>query len=556
MRPTSIAVGRPDAVVAHGELAVAPVARAEVDEHVAGPPPGEGVLEGVGDELVDDEPARHRAVHVEVEVAAGRRHLDPLAGEVVSAHQLVAEARHVRRHRHVPEIAGAVEVLVHQRHRAQPAADLGEELHHLAVLRPRRLEAEQAADELEVVLHAVVDLFQDRALLAHRALEALLLALGGGDVLHGAGEGDAAADVERVGDDVHVLDAAVGHDQPALVLPVEAVARGALEEAPGALGVLGVGAAGHHRQRRLLRRLELVDAVGLARPADVAARRVPGEAAGVAGALRLVEEVMAAPQRRLGAPLVLERRLELAVKPRVLERDRSLRGDDLEERDAARREGAGRAVVLEVEDAEELLPLDEGQAEDRLRAGRGEGGVVAESRRGRAVGGDDRLALRGDVADDGLGDRGLRRRREAHGLAPARGLRLHRELSVAQKDEGAAGGAGALDGDRDQPLDEPVEGQLGGELLRDLDDGGHVELAEGRQLLVDGVHEVGPCHGLQAPPVFGSGVIAAVASRRTFVRKRRATRPERLIPGRWPCGGPARGFVAGRIWPLGPVVGP
>src|SRR5437763_193335 len=72
------------------------------------------------------------------------------------------------------EVRRLVQLLVHQRHRANAVLRLREKLARLGIFDRAGLQAQEARRDLQVVLHAVVDLAQKRFLLPQRRLDQLL----------------------------------------------------------------------------------------------------------------------------------------------------------------------------------------------------------------------------------------------------------------------------------------------------------------------------------------------------------------------------------------------
>src|ERR1700692_4529971 len=100
----------------------------------------------------------------------------------------------------------------------------------------------------------------------------------------------------------------------------------------------------------LKRSIILKDRMGFFRPVDVSAENAPAEAAGVAYALPLSQESLAA----------VEVRIELGV----FERNRGFRSQHLQHGDPVRGEGARSQIVLQIECADELGLFDDRQAQD------------------------------------------------------------------------------------------------------------------------------------------------------------------------------------------------
>src|SRR5271168_2607906 len=97
------------------------------------------------------------------------------------------------------------------------------------------------------------------------------------------------------------------------------------------------------------RPLKSVNPKGFRRPVNLTGYGVPAEAAGVAGGLGLIEVGLAAPQGLFGAPALAVFLFQVRIKVGILERDRSLGGDQPQHRASGRREYAGGQVIFEVE---------------------------------------------------------------------------------------------------------------------------------------------------------------------------------------------------------------
>ena len=76
---------------------------------------------------------------------------------------------------------------------------------------------------------------------------------------------------------------------------------------------------------------------------------------------------------------------EIAVQTSILQRDRCLRGKQLQHREPGRREDAGGQVVLEVKRADELGLDDQGQAENRSRLALTDVGIRGKRWLGRGI---------------------------------------------------------------------------------------------------------------------------------------------------------------------------
>src|SRR5271166_6299371 len=97
---------------------------------------------------------------------------------------------------------------------------------------------------------------------------------------------------------------------------------------------------------------------------------------------------------------------EIAVQTGILERDRRLRGEELQHRDPSRGKGPRREVVLEVEHADELGLIDQGQAENGTRLALADVGVGSKRRLGRGIVENDALAGAQDIVKDRLRQHG------------------------------------------------------------------------------------------------------------------------------------------------------
>ena len=173
-------------------------AAAERDGHGARAAFRERVLQRVRQQLVDDQAAGHRRRPCRAPPPRCRR---STATRSESPAQGVAQVRHevARVVREVDRVgARAVEPLVDEGHRADPALALREQAPGLVVAGGTGLQVEQARDHLQVVLHPVVDFLEQDFLvlrllgLAHRGdvaheREHLVRAAGRRAALPGAG---------------------------------------------------------------------------------------------------------------------------------------------------------------------------------------------------------------------------------------------------------------------------------------------------------------------------------------------------------------------------------
>ena len=121
--------------------------------------------------VINDRPAGHRGVDVERDVAEIDFQADvPLVGPV-RAEERRRETPRVLREVNDGDVPRLVQLFVNERHRADAVLALPEHLDVAEVPDVPRLEVEEARHDLEVVLHAVVDLLQQDLLLVERCAE-------------------------------------------------------------------------------------------------------------------------------------------------------------------------------------------------------------------------------------------------------------------------------------------------------------------------------------------------------------------------------------------------
>src|SRR5713226_4387004 len=118
-----------------------------------------------------------------------------------------------------------------------------------------------------------------------------------------------------------------------------------------AISVARMNSLKYQLQRWLNRSIVFKDVVGFLRPVDFPAENTPAETARVAYALPFSQESLAAVQIRIEAG--------------VLQRNRGLRSQHLQNCDPLRGEGPRSQIVLDVERANELRLFDDGQAQYR-----------------------------------------------------------------------------------------------------------------------------------------------------------------------------------------------
>src|SRR6266849_10755334 len=148
--------------------------------------------------------------------------------------------------------------------------------------------------------------------------------------------------------DADMSDAAIWHQQAMLKIKIGALPGRAVEGLLHEIPVLGMKSLQYPFQCRLDRSIVCKDLVGFLRPVDFSARNIPAEASGRADALPFSQESFAA--------------LQIGIQAGILQRDRGLRSQQFQHRDAAWREGARRQIVLEIERANKLRLFDDGHA--------------------------------------------------------------------------------------------------------------------------------------------------------------------------------------------------
>src|SRR5712671_1966028 len=114
------------------------------------------------------------------------------------------------------------------------------------------------------------------------------------------------------------------------------------------ISIVRMNSLQYQLQRGFNRSMIVKDLVCFLRPVELSTRNVPAETAGVTYALPLSQESLAAVQVR--------------IEVGVLQRNRGLRSQHLQQCDPVRREGARSQIVLEIECANELRLFDDGQA--------------------------------------------------------------------------------------------------------------------------------------------------------------------------------------------------
>src|SRR5258708_4940086 len=115
-----------------------------------------------------------------------------------------------------------------------------------------------------------------------------------------------------------------------------------------AISIVGMNSLKYQLQRWLSGSIEFKYFVGFLRPVDFSAENAPAEAASVAYALPSSQESFAA--------------LHIRIEVGVLQRNRGLRSQHLQQCDPVRGEGARSQIVLQIECANKLRLFDDGQA--------------------------------------------------------------------------------------------------------------------------------------------------------------------------------------------------
>ena len=129
------------------------------------------VLQRVRDKLVQDQPARERVGEHKLHPLELQRH----AGVRIQRRaQLPEEDARIAIKINAREVLPVVQLLVDQRHRADAIRAVEQHFSRLGAAHCVRLQPKQARHDLEVVLHAMVDLLQERHLLGERVLKGLL----------------------------------------------------------------------------------------------------------------------------------------------------------------------------------------------------------------------------------------------------------------------------------------------------------------------------------------------------------------------------------------------
>jgi len=118
------------------------------------------VLQGVGNEFIDDQGARDDRVDVEINVLNGYPRSNAPFRRTVGEEEVGRQAFHILGKIDSRQRFGLIQLFMDQRHGVDPVLALPEEVGRLPVPDVRHLQVEQTADDLEVVLDPVVHLLE------------------------------------------------------------------------------------------------------------------------------------------------------------------------------------------------------------------------------------------------------------------------------------------------------------------------------------------------------------------------------------------------------------
>ena len=176
--------------------------------------------------------------------------------------------------------------------------------------------------------------------------------------------------------------------------------------------------------------------------------------------------------------------LKIAVQTGIFQRDRRLRGEQLQHRDPGRREDAGGQVVFQVEHADELGLVQQRQAENGAGAMLSDIGIGRKGVLGCGIVEDHALPRAQDIMEDRIRQRG-----SGHGLvaqthddrvATGRGFRLDPLLRAACKDQQAALRPRLLDRGAHERVEQLFQDDLARHGLRHFHHGGEVQMLDRR----------------------------------------------------------------------------
>ena len=126
------------------------------------------VLQRIGDQLIDDQPARDRGVHAEGNVFGMNLEDDVVGVHTVRGKRCVCESLEVSSDLDAAEVSRLIELFMEQRDGAHAILALLEQRDRLRIGELIHLEVEHAGDDLEVVLDSMVDLLEQDLLLFQR----------------------------------------------------------------------------------------------------------------------------------------------------------------------------------------------------------------------------------------------------------------------------------------------------------------------------------------------------------------------------------------------------
>ena len=139
------------------------------------------MLQGVGDELVQDEAARHCLLDRDFDFVGFDRQL---GRRVERAEEQRREGARVVAEVDARQVRGVVQLLVHERHGSHAVHRLLECGLRRGSFDARRLKREEARDDLQVVFYAVVNLAEQRLFFAQRIGERGLHAVSLREITH------------------------------------------------------------------------------------------------------------------------------------------------------------------------------------------------------------------------------------------------------------------------------------------------------------------------------------------------------------------------------------
>ena len=147
---------------------------------------GKRMLQGIRQDFVDDEAARHGGVDAQEDLLTFNTEVDRFWIDRVRLEKKVGERGDVFGEVDAREIRRLIKLLVHERHRTNAILRAGENLAHAGIVDHSRLQPQKTRCDLEIVLHAVMNLAKQRFFLAQRRLNLIFGAAAIGDVAHDA----------------------------------------------------------------------------------------------------------------------------------------------------------------------------------------------------------------------------------------------------------------------------------------------------------------------------------------------------------------------------------